>query len=346
MADTVVSQTRNQLLNSDGDLVYRVISVVTDKGDLPHQFLFVTTINDNLDPTADTFLRVATPYDLTNLNTDRATAVSEDATVYLSAFVSNDYSDLEIAMQARQEIDGRVNTLVTTWQAYYSSFYTPTAETLTFPNADESYTQELKTAYSDAKAARVVAEEDLATKTTTLSDAEEDYDDATTQVDMFLASVNFCEKLRDPTHGFWTILKSGISSYEAGNNSLFDDLKTAYEQWSGTPWVLTTAPAPTDDWFFLYNVMYTWYTSIKPAWDTTGAPQVANVDNILTNVCATASSEYASAVSDQSAALADVNTAAQAKEEAAATLAAAQEAEDAALAAVVAVCPDFDPDSI
>lgn len=346
MTDTVVSQTREQLLNSDGDLVYRVISVVTNKGDLPHPSLFVTSINDTLDPTSDTFLRVATPYDLTNLHTSRSAAVAASATVYLSAFASNDFADLEVAMQATQEIDGRINNLVTMWQTYYGSFYTPTAETLTFPNTDPSYVEELKAAYSSAKAARVLAEEDLETKTSELTTAETAYDSATAMVDLTLSLVNFCNKLRDPTNGFWSILKAAITSYVSGNNAFFDDLKVAYETWSGVAWSVSVSPSPTDDWYAMYNAMKAWYVTTKQTWDTAGAPQVSNVDTVLTNLCTSASSEYAAAVSDQTSTLSDVNSAVQAKEEAAATLAAAQEAEDAALAAVVAVCPDFDPATV
>ena len=123
-------------------------------------------------------------------------------------------------------------------------------------------------------------------------------------------------------------------------------MKAAYEVWSTVAWSTSAPPSPSEPYYPMYNAMYAWYTVTRAAWETTGAPQVSNVDTALADLCGAASSAYSSAVSTQSSALSNVNSAAQAKEEAAATLAAAQEAEDAALTAVVSVCPDFDPDSV
>ncbi|RKY28653.1 MAG: hypothetical protein DRP83_00335 [Planctomycetota bacterium] len=346
MANTEISQTREQVLNAAGEQVYRVISVVAAKGDLPHQSIFVLSINDASDPTSDTFLRVASPFDLTNLYTDRPTAIANSATIFLSPYVNNDYSDLEVAMQATQEIDGRVNTLVTTWQTYFGEFYTPTSETLTFPNFDPSYVQELKAAYAAAKEARETAESDLEDKTTTLTDAEDALADAVGMVELFAYLVQVCDKLMPATTGYWAILNAEITSYVGGTNSLFNAMKTAYEVWSTIPWVPSSPPAPTEDYFDMYNALNAWYGTIKNDWETVGVPQVANVTATLTDACNNASSEYTSALNDQTNAASDVADAQEAKDKATATLAAAQEAEDAALAAVVAVCPDFDPASV
>jgi hypothetical protein len=96
----------------------------------------------------------------------------------------------------------------------------------------------------------------------------------------------------------------------------------------------------------MYNAMVTWYTVIKSDWETTGAPQQANVNTRLTDACANVSAQYTTALNTQTNAASDVSDCTEAKEKATATLAVAQEAEDAALAALVAVCPDFDPSSV
>ena len=346
MANTLVSQTREQVLNSEGVPVYRVISVVIDKGDLPHSGVFVLEIIVDTDPTSDKFLRIASPYDLTNLKTDRSVAVAAGATLFLSPYANNDYSALELAMQATQEIDGRVNNLVTTWQTYYGQFYTPTAETIVFPNIDPSYIEELKSNYEFAKAARVAAEADLEEKNYELSDAEDALEAAVSKTELLQITVNNCDKLRNPTTGFWAILYTEITKYVGRTNILFDHMKLAYETWSGSPWEPGSPPDPLDPWYNMYIQMNTWYTTGKQEWDTVGAPQVANVETLLTSICNYASGQYAAAVNAQTNAQSDIYDAQEAKEKATATLAAAQEAEDAALAAVIAVCPDFDPESV
>jgi len=346
MPNTIISQTREQV-SVDGNQVYRIISVVTDKGDLPQAALFVLKINDNDDPTDDTFLRVASPYDLTNLYTDRDIAILNSSTAFLSAYAYSDFDDLEIAIQAQQEISGRINTLVELWQTYMDEFYTATAATLTFPSADEAYSQQLKDAYASAKATRIAAEDDLETKTEELVTAENEYADIVDEIATIKELVELCDTLRNTTvPGYWEVLKLELSSYETGNATFAENMKSAYLSWSGTPWDPSSPPAISDDWYNMYDYILTWTTTVKNVWETNGQPQQANTDTTLTSLCNAISALYTTKLNTYSAASSTLSAAQEAKEKATADLTVAQEAEDEALANVLAVCPDFDFSSV
>lgn len=346
MTDTRVSQTREQI-SVGGTQVYRIISVVTDKGELPHASLFVLEIADKADPTDDTFLRVASPYDLTNLYTDRNVAIMNDATIFLSPDTYSDFEDLEVAIQAQQEISGRINTLVTLWQTYMDDFYTPTAATLIFPSTDEAYSQQLKDAYASAKEARIAAEEELESKTEELTAAEEDYSDAADAVSSLKTLVELCDALRNATTpGYWEALKPQLNTYETGNNTFADNMKAAYQTWSGSSWDPSSAPDISDSWYNMYHAILTWVNDVKGVWETDGQPQQSNTDTTLTTLCNEIAALYTTKLNTQSAASSTLSDAQEAKEKATVNLTAAQEAEDEALANVVSVCPDFDPSSV
>lgn len=348
MPTTKVSQTRQQLQNTHGDIVYRIISVVTDQGDLPQPAIFVYKIEDPDDPSYDAFQRIASPYDLTTLTIGRPAAVAAGVQYFLSTYSSRDFDALEVAMQAMQEINGRVSTLASTYNTYMSSFYTATAEALEFPNADPSYVQQLTDAYSDAKEARIVAEEDLEEKSTELTTSESELAAAVAQTAMLKTLWDYCTSLRDSTSGSWTLLQSAITTYVTQTNTFFGSMIEAYEAWNEgvNPWDPTTGPPPFSDWYPMWDAMRIWWTGGRVAWEANGVPKVTLVADTLTAMCNFINTNYAAAVNSQSQAYTAVSSATEAKEKATAVLAAAQEAEDAALAAIKAVCPSFDPASV
>jgi hypothetical protein len=257
-----------------------------------------------------------------------------------------DFEDLEVAIQAAQELNGRINTLVSSWQEYLNDFYTPTAETLTFPNADPGYVQELKDAYAAAKADRIAAEEDLAEKSSDLVDAEADLATATSLVEDYALLVTSITDLVDPINGSWTLLNSRLNTHKTADDTFFDAMKIAYQTWSTTAWDPTAPPAPSADWRGMYDAMLAWYNGELIPWGTDIAPKQTEITDLTTTLNNDITTQYATAINNQTTASSDVNEATVAKEKATAVLAAAQDAEDAALAAVLAVCSDFDPSSV
>jgi hypothetical protein len=303
---TDVSQYRSQLILPTGKQVYRIVTVVVDKGDLPNLEIFVTTINDAIDPTADTFLRIATPFDLSNLTKSRVTAVANGYTVYLSASAVNDFDSLEAGIKATTELKGRINALVSTWLAYEGEFLTSPAVTYSFPNADETYIQLTKDAYASAKAARVSAESALTAWTAAVVDAETAIDDLNDLV-AFLAELHTgCDLLLHATTGYWPLLQGDMAAADP---------------------YLVPAYTPPPNYAFV-------------------SPRAGQVDTALVANCNLINGQYATSLTALSAAQTTLNTNQKEKNKAVADLTTAQEAEDAALAAVIAVCPSFDPESV
>jgi len=64
MSNPIAAQVRRAVQLSDGSINYEVSVRITDKGDLPFAELFVLTITDPLNPKADVLSRIAVPHDL------------------------------------------------------------------------------------------------------------------------------------------------------------------------------------------------------------------------------------------------------------------------------------------
>jgi hypothetical protein len=294
MPSTEISQYRSQMVLPSGEQIYRIITVVVDKGDLPNLEIFVTEIADALDPTSDRFVRIATPFDLSNLTTSRVTAVANDYTHFLSASAVNDFDSLEAGIKATTELKGRINNLVTTWLLYTGEFLTSPAAVYFFPSADETYIKLVKDAYVSARAARISAESALSAWTTAVIDAEESIDDLNSLLSFLTQLREGCTQLLDPASGYWTLL--------------LVDMATAVP-----PFV---------------------------------SPNTPLVGSILTANCALIGGQYSTTVTALSAAQTTLNNAQKEKNKAVADLTTAQETEDAALAAVIDVCPSFDPATV
>lgn len=59
-----VRQTRRSLVRADGGVSYEVINEIIDAGDLPFRHLFVVAVGAEADPKDDVFVRIATPVDI------------------------------------------------------------------------------------------------------------------------------------------------------------------------------------------------------------------------------------------------------------------------------------------
>lgn len=157
MSDPTVIQIRRTIQLPDGAVRYEVTTQVTSAGDLPHLDLFVATIVDPADPKADVLARVATPHefrqetdgifvkvsstdmrtiagdpfariasvnDLTNLPRDRATAVAHSLSNFLTSTVTLLFDSATTAEAAYRTILDRLSQLVIDFRAFRARFYT------------------------------------------------------------------------------------------------------------------------------------------------------------------------------------------------------------------------------
>jgi hypothetical protein len=287
---------------------------------LPHLNIFVISVADPLDPKQDALARVANIADLSLVPIGRDAGIAAPGTSgieFLSQTSTLRYDTLETANDAATAFQNRVNALIEGWITFRTEFNAPdpTPASYTFPTTDPSQKTALINAYTVAKQARYQAQVDKGDADDALARAQTDY-----------------------------TYKSGLI---AGVTTILGD----------------ATRVQTD-----LNVVITNFTSLKVASNTFYAANPGGVGAAAFLVAITlaineltASTGYqadaATAVTDattyQSARQADAATAstaltaAQADQIAKAqALISIQATETAALAAVLAVCPDFDKHSI
>lgn len=307
MDKTTIVQNNTQVLVAPETYEYKMETTVTSKGELPRTQIFVYTIMDAVDPTADIFARVATVGDLdgaAELLTLRDAAIAAGATEYTTSYFSIQYADLTIATQARSAIATRINELINDWVLYNDTFIVNNGIDQLFPSADPALEETLTAAYADAKTARKAAEVDLVTAATELLLAEKDVTNAKAIYNIYKLEVEFCQKTRMTD---WYNLDNALTALLV-DPTFVDPAKTIY------------------------------ITNGQPA-------RIAVAADLLSfsqNAAAKISWSYNNVNAMESLAADAVTT----KKEAEASLAAAQKAENAALAALMAVCPTFDPASV
>jgi hypothetical protein len=154
----------------------------------------------------------------------------------------------------------------------------------------------------------------------------------------------------------WPTFDAQLNTLLAAENVLVASSKTDFCTLSGIALSATVTWPPTSDqlddlddlspsWRHWYDAIVNFGT-VQNSYNTTGAPARVLVGNNETlfwqNTTAKLSWSYNAKVNADSLVADAVTT----KKEAEASLAAAQKAENAALAALMAVCPTFDPASV
>lgn len=359
MNKTTIVQNNTEVFVSPDVQEYRIETTVTVAGELPHTQIFVYTINDFANPAADVFARVATPGDLDGnavLPLSRDLAITAGGTEYLTSVFVVQYPDLTIASQARKMIPSRVNDLINNWILYRDQFLLYNNEDQYFPTVDPTVEQALTDTYTEARAARIVAEADLVIASTDLILAEKDA--ATAQ--QIVAIRDFEMTFDKKTHKVdWPQLDVALSLLLTGASTFSVSAKTQLAAaatialstpitWPLTPTQLALLFAlPT--YGSIYNATYNSiiaFDTVFSTYSTNGAPARAAMGPGLDTFGASVTAYYAAAVNSKAAADSLVADAVTTKKEAEATVASARKAEDAALAAIKSVCPTFDPATV
>jgi len=357
MEKTRIEQDCIQIVTPEGDTKYRITSTVIDKGELPFPNFFLFNIPNPDDPADDEFVRVAAPVDIQEVKTDRTLAVLSGDTQFLAISFVKMYTDLETAIEAKSAVRSRIDSAVSLWFTYDSEFRG--SVDIDHPTVDPAYEEALKNAYAAARDARIAAATEVDDANQAIADAQVQLEHAIEIVSIREAEVDFCTKANQT---YWAALQTALTNYDGSIDTFFNDSKaffntmvTAYEKWSGTTY--PGSPAPTDDWYDMwidlgsYDVNGPGSTVLKvfrwarEAW-TDESYNITKLNDELVDFCGTASSEYAGALGGKNAAEAALNAANVDKQEAEAKKDAAQQAEDEALAAVEAVCPDFDTSTV
>jgi len=176
-----LKSTREVILDSDNNDVFRITSTCVDSGDvskgqgLPDTGLFLYRIFDDHDSTTDEFVRIVSIGDIENYLNSRNKAAQMGQEYWRSSVLVKDYTDIEVAEEASRAISDRVNSLVKDYATFFGSFQATDKED-SFPTETQEKIEELQEEYSDAVSAfddAVEAE----------SQAKTDYEEAQTNLE-------------------------------------------------------------------------------------------------------------------------------------------------------------------
>lgn len=317
-----LQQERHVELINGADQAFIVTSTMTAAtipAQLPHLSVFVFTIVDPLDPKRDAFTRVAQIADLTTLpqGRDAALAAVPDATntFFLSPTCRLSYPSLDEGEAAAQAISDRVNALILSWIDFYTNFNapSPTPDNISLPTADPAQLQALINAYTAAKEDRYAKGLAVTAADAALARAQAAYTQAQSDVTVFAPFNTTAGQLVTEAQNSSTYLAAALN---AGNVFLGD----------------ASCAADPDKATF-----------------QAALNQTANQGILLagyladhTNFAAVLQSFFSGTLQVRQAATQTALTAAQATDiTATQQYISAQATEAAALAAVLAVCPDF-----
>lgn len=322
-----LSQERHVELVSGANEAFVVTSLMvsaTIPAQLPHLNVFVMLINDVDDPKQDTLARVARIADLTTIPIGRTAGIATptaNGMEYLSASSTNVYDTLETANDAATAIRDRVNALMNAWIDFHTNFQAedPTPAVYTLPYAGTSQSSVLIAAYKTAKQDRYQKQLAKTEADAALARAQTDYNEKQNLV----ADLTNILSGATVNQGEMQALINGLVPLITASNAF---LAAA----SGTP--------PSGAEKTTFQAAITAATAVQ----TTSTGYVADATS-LTGLITT---YQAARVSDAAAAAATVTTVQADQITKVQQLTSAQTLEAAALAAVLAICPDFDKHSI
>lgn len=320
-----LEQTRHIELVSGTSQRFVVTSLMTGAvipGQLPHLGVFVQRIITRGDPLDDTFQRVARIADLSELPFGRDEGLGSAPGVnidYLSSTVILSYTSLDEAKAAAIAVADRVNALVTSWIDFKTNFEAPIISPIvfTFPTGGGTAEDVLIGVYKVAKQDRYQKNLLKVESDAVLTRATADYNykrAREVELDAMVAKGIIVENDMD-----------GASSFHASLLAAGDVFLVA----------AGCAAAPDQATFQAALNDATNETSILASY----VVHVSTLTGLINGYDATRVVEVAAASTALATAQADQITKAQA-------LASAQATEATALAAVLAVCPDFDKNSI
>ena len=328
MAGTQVRMVRVITTNTDPAKRYSITSTCIVPGTLTDTGIFVLNIPNPSDPKDDTFTRLITVQDVNDFLNDRDDAIQAGAAYWRSATSTLYFTDIETANAAWKELSSRITALVNSVDSYNTEFSTPPGgSVVTYPTTDTSDKDQLITAYEataqpveDAIAARdakIIAcnkiKDNITVTQDRLDEAESD-----------LANYN-------ALYPRTTLLSGNLLSIRAAlvtNNGTVRTVNGTSSATIGEKDSIETVLLGNDSQLALFNTEVNNANNIN----TTVAGIVATLQSRvlqLRNSLLSWQSQYAVCTQEGTALQAAV--------------AQTQLAQEAALADVVAVCPDFTP---
>lgn len=328
MSGTKVLQVRTPVAVDTGT-VFQVSATCTVAGTLPDLGLFVRQVVDTLDPKNDVFTRVAAPDDFSTYGLDRELSISDGTFYYRVGTFIAQYASVSTATDAWNELSSRINTLVTDYDTYINAFLTPSdGATTTYPTVDTSTKNALIDAYTSAVAAVSTAETARDTENTACEALRYEYQllqEALVQAQSDVAALTPIVSAANPLYAtFAAVLndQQTVTTLLAANVAASG--ASASEK--------STMTAQTS--ILLTDVS----TGL-----TANATLASDVQTPLASFLATLQARAASVQAEVSAKQLEVNDCALTLAQLQGAVDQARIARDNALAAILAVCPDYTP---
>lgn len=333
MPGTKVSSARNPTV-IDGVGKYEIIATCIVPGTLPDTGIFLLSITDPAGPKSDVLVRVIELGDTAAYNNNRDNAISAGDVQWRSAEVRLQFDDIETANAAQKELSQRINNLVNNFDITNAEF-TVVNEIITYPTVDASAETEAKNNYVAARTASETAatardleltecnvtEADLTTIQTRLADANSDY--ATLLV------------------AHTALLNVAYPSYLAHRNNVNANTISASSQVNGSS---ATPAEKTNITTTLSNIQLE--LQVMDATNTTLNTSITAPSNSTGALLGVLQARITSLTSDATSKDLELRQCRATLTKAQGTYDAAQATENAALAAVRVLCPDFDPNSV
>lgn len=333
MPGTQVHSTRTPVV-IDNVGKYEILATCAVAGSLPDTGIFLLGITDPSGPKSDLLVRVIELGDTTVFKNDRDDAIASGDVQWRSPEVRLIYTDIETANAAQKELSQRINNLVVNFDTVNSEFsvsneiiiYPITIDTTVQTEAKENY----KTARDAATAAEVARDAHVL---------------ECTELEKEVALINV--RLNDAT-GDLAILSPAHNSLIV-QNSLYPLRTTNFNTYATS---IANANNVSDATTAEKNTINALVNNIQnETLVMTGTNAALNTaitgaSNSTAVLLGTLQSRIATLTADKAAQNVKLYQCNVALSKAQATLAAARAAEDAALAAVREVCPDFNPTTV
>lgn len=328
MAGTQVNQTRKAII-VEGTSKYSITTTCTVAGTIQDTHIFLLDIITDTDPKDDILNRVIEIADLTTYPTDRDLAVAQNTGAWRSTSVTLIYDDVATANAAWKEFSSRINTLVKNTDVYYTEFETLTeGQLITYPTADESAQTAVKAAYA-ATIPVLTAAQDAFTEQTT----------ECVQLDRDLAAIESQLSTANADTAIYVSIQASLTAITASDNFNYGTLVTnqiLLRTENGSSAATSTQKANIE----------TVLVSNDAALVQFSTQNAAQATLLTGNVAAAVSTTQARVISltqQKNTTLVELNNCHIESSKLQAQVIAAINAQEVALAAVVAICPDFTP---
>ena len=326
MSGTQVQYVRS-VVTVDGDNKFKIEATCSIAGSLPDTNIFVLSMTQEFDPKSDSLLRVAAIQDFETYLDDRDDALREGFITWRSRTAILFYDDLTTANAAAKELSSRVNALVEDQDINLAEFATGTGgELITYPVTDPSVKQELidnANATNDAVAPLEEARDEELAKCTALENSLAITEERLLEAQGDLANIGNVISALSP------ISTALISSYGTANTAA-GQIRTLNAASSAS----TSEKSDIETQIVNLDAALLTWTTQNTALSNVIATDLANTQSTLQSRVATLSSERNATLTQITQCNADLASAEGA-------LDAARDARDAALANVLAICPDF-----